>query len=70
MTEPEKDVFDIWFYRAKGQGGNEDGRACRVIHRASGLMADSSIHRTRHENRKAAIEWIQERLIAMEKSNG
>jgi protein subunit release factor B len=56
-----KKDFELQFFCAGGPGGqnqNKVATACRIIHRDSGAVAESRVHRTQLQNKKAAFEKI------------
>jgi protein subunit release factor B len=61
LSVTEKDL-DITFYKASdgkgGQKANKTSSACRIVHRASGAVGDSSTHRQQIQNRKEAFRRL------------
>lgn len=61
-----KDEFTLQFFCAGGPGGqhqNKVATACRIIHKGSGLAAESREHRSQHANRKAAFQKLAQLLV-------
>lgn len=56
-----KKDFEFQFFPTGGPGGqnqNKVATACRIIHPASGAVAESRVHRTQLQNKKAAFEKL------------
>jgi hypothetical protein len=58
--------FDVQYFRCGGHGGqkvNKTSSGCRIVHRDSGAVGESTTSRHQHENKKLALE----RLVASPK---
>ncbi len=56
--------FDVTFYKASdgkgGQKANKTSSACRIVHRRSGAVGDSSTHRQQYQNKKEAFRRLND----------
>ena len=61
-----KKDFELQFFRAGGPGGqnqNKRDSACRIIHKETGLSAESRTYRTQEQNKKEAFKKLCDKLV-------
>jgi len=59
--------FRVDYFRCGGKGGqkqNKTSSGCRITHIESGLSSESRVHRSQHQNKKAAFLKLADKLVA------
>lgn len=67
MDRPsEKENIEIYFYRSRGPGGQRKNRketAVKIVHIPTGITARATEHRFQHQNKKLALQRLEEKLV-------
>jgi len=60
-----KDEFDVQPFRCGGPGGQAQNKletGIRIVHKETGIAAESRVHRSQHQNKMAALRKLAQRL--------
>ena len=66
-----KNDFDVCWFSGRGPGGqhrNKHQNCCRITHIATGLRAQSTRHRSRQANQRAAFQRLAGMLLAYDQA--